>query len=280
MKLSQEDELTMTKLLAQAEDSKARELVAKSKAEEATSIVNQLNMELVVLKRRLHALETERAKEEPNIFSVQHQIAMTEEADQEVEAMFQKEVQAQVPRNISERVLHDATPFERWKMNQFLYSSDTPAASKDHDSHVVDLLIDAATANLQDSLRKPTASYVGKMKKGVSISELNDMHSEPVSPLSATSPVRRTDKDYFLSEGLEQNWGARNRLAPPPTGGIRAGNRVVMTSHSSAIPRKKTLRLDSLHHKGELPSVHADQHLGTPLMSGQQRPSQIQRMSV
>ncbi|RYG95469.1 hypothetical protein EON65_55935 [archaeon] len=218
MKLSQEDEITMSQLLAQAEDSKARELVAKSKAEEATSIVNQLNLELVVLKRRLHALESERAKEEPNIFSVQHQIAMTEEADLEVEAMFQKEVQAQVPRNISERVLNDATPFERWKMNQFLYSTDTPAASKDHDSHVVDLLIDAATAHLQDSLRKPTASYVGKMKRGMSIGDLHDMQADPLSPLSATSPIRRTDKDFFLSDGLEQNWGARSRLAPPPTG--------------------------------------------------------------
>lgn len=247
IKLSQEDELTITSLLTQTAESKAKELVAKSKSEEATSIVNQLNLELNVLKRRLNVIEAERIETNAPL-SVHHQMAMSEEAEIEVDHMLSASLPLVVPRNISEKVQQAATPFDRWKMNQFLFSSDTPAASEQHDAHVVDMLLDVAS-NMVDS-RNLTISTIGKYQRLYQDKGQDELHQHT---LTKTSPTRRTDRDFYLSEDLDQAWGkSKAAPAPVPANTIRGSGRLLQQS-SQQLPRKKSpaagTRLASLNKK-------------------------------
>jgi hypothetical protein len=255
IKVSQEDELTIASLLSQTEEAKAKELVAKSKAEEATSIVNQLNLEINAVKRKLNLLDIERGTVDTSILSVQQQLALTEEADAEVESMLRSDMGTRAPHIISDKVLQGATPFERWKMNKFLYSSDTPAASEMHDTHVVDMLLDAATNQLQlENARKPTAAYIAKLKRGLPTSELNSNELREHT-MGQVSPVRRTDRDYFLSDDVEQVWGSRFRGNINANNTNNINNNMRLASTPQLLPKKKnTTKLASISTK-ELPAI-------------------------
>lgn len=256
IKLSREDEHTISSLLTQTEEAKAKELIAKSKAEEATSIVNQLNLEINALKRRLHSIEADRGNtDNTGILSIQQQLQLSEEAEAEVESMLNSELHVPVPRSVTDKQLQNATPFDRWKMNQFLYASDTPAASEHHDNHVVDMLIEAATLQLNDA-RKLTATTIGKLRKISSFQDPGGLEQSE-SPWPKLSPTRKTDRDFFLSDEVEQMWGARSpksRIAPPQGSFTRInGSRIVSTAQP--YPRKSSgsgTRLSSLTAKGNL----------------------------
>ena len=59
--------------------------------------------------------------------------------DNEVNAMMKLE-KLKMAESFGGRVAAEATPFQEWKMNRFLYSSDTPATSKGSDRDAVELL--------------------------------------------------------------------------------------------------------------------------------------------
>ena len=88
-----------------------------------------------------------------------------------------------------------ATPFERWKMQQFLYSPDTPAASENHDKQVVDMLTMAATSayNEKRSVTRPTKTIIAKMTKPLTLPNMT----------KSSSPSSKSKKDpYFLETDL------------------------------------------------------------------------------
>lgn len=289
IKVSQDDEQAISSLLAIAEEAKAKELLARSKAEDATSIVNQLNLEVAALKRRLQVVESEKFSTESSL-SIQNQLALTAEADHEVEVMMAREASVAVPQNVPRRVLQDATPFDRWKMNKLLYSSDTPAASADHDGQVVEMLLEAATMAMQQNsptnpLRRTTVSSVGKIRPGARLTE-QDPAEVAMRLQSRGSPVRRTERDYFLSEDVEQAWGGgmRSRIAPMPEAVIRTGGRRAVAASGNALSKKKSFRLSAISKSASsLPAENSlSSSLGAPFPASSvaSRPSVVSRLSV
>lgn len=225
LKAASEDELTISTLLSQAEDARTKELIAQKRSEEATSVINQLNMEVNSLKRKLFNLEIERtaslglnssgsAPAKAGILSVAQQQALNEEADREVEQFFYGQPAAatlEVPhsilmKDVSEKAINMATPFDRWKMSQLLFVPDTPAASAEHDKHVVDMLIEHTSS---------------KSLKGVTVRGFNaDNHfdQQPDQHLSLTqsslAKVRRlqnrNNHDFEMRKHLQSTSGAND----------------------------------------------------------------------
>jgi hypothetical protein len=66
-------------------------------------------------------------------------------ADQEVDEMMKKGLSIPIPKKTGGNV-DEATSFQRWKIQKFLWTPDTPSASENHEMHTVDLLAQAATA--------------------------------------------------------------------------------------------------------------------------------------
>jgi hypothetical protein len=170
IKVAKEDEQTLSELQTQAERSKCKELEASKRAEEASALIRALSIEVNALKRKLKIYEQEKSPDNNDthrtLLSIQQHHVMNEEADQEVDGLLQSEnFTNSVPNFVSETVVQNASPFDKWKMSQLLYAPDTPAASLQHDKHVVEMLMEASTqALIEDLKHKQTKSSIAKMR--------------------------------------------------------------------------------------------------------------------
>lgn len=199
IKMSQEDELTMTSLISQAEAAKAKEIIATRKVEEATDTINSLAIEVNSLKRRLRAVESERSHANSQS-SLAHFDHINTLADQEVDAMFQQELKTQIPNYIDPVVANAATPFDRWKMNSFLFAPDTPAGSKAHDAHAVQMLLLSSTTEVSpDKMSRPTVTSIARSRR-----ILTGTRGE--SPSSPTGRQLGSSAQFFLSNDPKQLW--------------------------------------------------------------------------
>ncbi len=143
---------------------------------EAHEMILSLNLEINTLKRKLKLQESERGT---NTFSTTNSNAannevfnrMNQHADDEVDQLMGADMNIPVLPGTGGRP-DLATPFDRWKMQQFVYAPNTPAASEAHDKAVVDMLLAASTMQLQDDYAKPTKSGIAKMKRLVSLTKL------------------------------------------------------------------------------------------------------------
>lgn len=262
IKLAKEDEQTLSALLIQAEESKSREMAATKRADEAVTLIRALTLEVNTLKRKLKAFETENFDKNAGsaVMSLQQQQAMNELADVEVDGMLGDLDKIQTaPRDISTVALASATPFDKWKMSNFLFSPDTPAASAAHDKHVVDLLMESATQQLIGELRtKRTKASIGKLKK----LEKRIVVEQDIRKMQATTSIPANDFDglqisedaaadaadystFFLSPAAEQRWG--NRV------GFDHNNMARMNLWNAGDPlhsvTKSPGKLKSLHHR-------------------------------
>lgn len=244
--------MTIASLQNQAADARTRELFANRQAHEAAEIIQSLNIEINNLKRKLKATaDAEKANQQAQT-TLNHQLA-NEMADYEVDQMMEgvnidKIATITNASLVGTKPHPSATPFERWKMNHFIYSPDTPAASEAHDKHIVDMLLEAATAELDDSIYRSTKSITAKKKRSVTSSGLRPIRSSSsgrhvggiagggandfevmgldllTNPqVSPSSPVMadRQYKSYFLSQSdPKPMWGQKERFNSNDTGRI------------------------------------------------------------
>ena len=233
MKVTQEDQITINSLQAMAEEAKAKEIEATKRAEEALEIINALNLEINRMKRKMRNYEAEKQAQNPTgiLTAQQHQL-INEQADEEVERMMDREAPIPVPKDISQHILSQATSFDRWKMSEFLFTPDTPAASMAHDKHVVDMLVDATNREITgDHVTRPTKGSIAKLKRarsrGYANNEtikaqlttlgsndyeiLNGFSEIDLQVVSPTRPgtVDKEDRKYFFNASPEQKWGSK-----------------------------------------------------------------------
>lgn len=184
-KVISQDEQTIQKLIIQYEEAKIREQVALNKVEEASQIISDLTSEINLLKSQIKSMQEKTGSGlgqssnnmvETSLIEKQHQI--NEQADEEVDHLLSLPLKtfpsSNIPNNstsvsysstCSPLLLQQATPFDRWKMDQFIYTTDTPGGSINHNSDVVDVLIQAANSNLLDeTILKSTQTTLGKIK--------------------------------------------------------------------------------------------------------------------
>ncbi len=265
IKVAQEDELTMSSLLAQAEAAKAKEIMATRKVEEAADTINSLSIEVNSLKRRLRALESEKNAGNGRSSS-QHFDNINAIADEEVEELFQQDVKSQIPNYIDPAVANAATPFDRWKMNSFLYAPDTPAGSKAHDTHAVQMLLLSSTAEISpDRITRPTLTSVARSRKILSSSQPLSSSASPFSP-TTKNPHLSSSAQFFLGNDADQTWGNKTAFDrsnmgrlnlwattdEPPLSALRESRekqRRTLTTANSATVKLKSLRLSD-HRKG------------------------------
>lgn len=285
IKLAKEDEQTLAQLAAEAEESKARELAATKRADEAVTLIRALTIEVNSLKRQLKAYENEKADSkaaQSSVMSLHQQAAMNEVADAEVDALLSSTpAEAQpVYKDVSEVALKSATPFDKWKMSHFLFTPDTPAASLNHDKHVVDVLMESATQELIDDIRtRRTTASLGKMKKlqkrisneqdrskmmNWTVHPANDYEGlllpdtglpPSSSPRAALTTHLSSEKDFgefFISAGVEQKWGNRSTFDHANMGRVNlwaAGDQLHPVKKSSKVggaQGKSPVKLQSL----------------------------------
>lgn len=233
MKVAQEDQMTINSLQAMAEEAKAKEIEATKRSEEALEIINALNLEVNRMKRKIRNYESERQAQNPTgiLTAQQHQL-MNEQADDEVEDLLNEDAPIAAPKDISGHILAQATPFDRWKMSEFLFTPDTPAASAAHDKHVVDMLVDATNHEIVgDFVTRPTKGSIAKLKqsrsKGYANNEtikaqLTTLGSNDYEVINGfgeidfqtSSPTRpgtmdKEDRKYFFNTAPEQQWGSK-----------------------------------------------------------------------
>lgn len=133
-------------------------------------MVGSLNFEINQLRRKLKMSESDKpgATGTGNSASEIYQMSYAA-ADAEVDHMLSENTSSFPATKFVDRQQElSATPFEKWKMNQFLFSPDTPAASEEHDKAVVQMLLEASAAQFHDDFRKPTKSGIAKMKRSSS----------------------------------------------------------------------------------------------------------------
>lgn len=230
IKVSQEDEITITSLQAQANESKTREIASERMAQEAGEMITSLTYEINLLKRKLKLLEEKANASQPHGSRDTYKIA-----DMEVDAMKSKSKHSFDKGNIGSEIMESATPFDQWKMNQFIFSPDTPAASDNYDEKVVQMLL-AATSEVTDVINRPTKNSIIKRRdfstlkpisnvnssNGANIYETVDINflDNPELPsfkaLGIGSLVKKsvsTDPLFFLDSSAPTMWGSsKNKI--------------------------------------------------------------------
>jgi hypothetical protein len=144
-------------------------LLADKQSQAAQDIIAMLKLEINTLKRKLkeggHIDDTNRQSSHaaPHMASSSSSSSMKGpeapveslggtyqkptlgmQADNEVDQMISGGLKFAIPKQTGGNI-EKASTFQKWKIEQFLYAPDTPAASKDHDLHTVDMLAELAT---------------------------------------------------------------------------------------------------------------------------------------
>jgi len=286
IKIAQDDELTISSLQQQLEHAKTKEIIATKQAEEALETINVLKIEVNSLRRRFQEpekLTTNAAAQ--NLANMKEHEAINAHADKEVENMLNTVFATEVPRDIHSNVLSKATPFEQWKMNEFLFTPNTPAASFAHDQHVVNMLIDAANKSFHDEangkiITRPTKTTIAKMKRTTTAQNIipntmtaNDfdvfggdvdlLQLSPERPGTVASPMavytlaqnkKPKDKSFYLNDSPEPKWGQREKFQHENMGRlnlwntaatVETGNENFSLGRKPSSVRLKSLRVDS-----------------------------------
>jgi hypothetical protein len=245
IKVAQEDELTMSSLLSQAEAAKAKEIIATKKVDEATETINALSIEVNSLKRKLRIYESAEksggggvdGKGDKSIAGslVQQHNTFNTLADSEIDYLFDftADFRSQIPNYIDPTIAKSATPFDRWKMNEFLYAPNTPAGSKAHDSHVLQMLLQSSMGAVSpEKITRPTKASIARSKRILTESpspprDRGRTGTRDLSPLGGLrSPHQQRgydeqeegydeggyhpDPQYFLTNKPNQLWGSKN----------------------------------------------------------------------
>ena len=102
-------------------------------------------------------------------------------------------------------VPESATPFDEWKMSQYIFSPDTPAASLNHDKSVVEMLLATTTSELlrpttnNNDIDRPTINSISKRRHRQGDSSFSPQSSSPEqSPYAKGTNIYETAKADFL----------------------------------------------------------------------------------
>ena len=144
-------------------------LTAKKQSDAAADIIDNLRLEVSSLRRKMKDVT---ANGKPLLPSANYSTSTSTNynlgvsADLEVDEWMKKGLSIPLPKKTGGNV-EEATSFQRWKIQKFLWTPDTPAASENHEISTVDLLASAATSASLKSLaaiEKPTKGGIAKMK--------------------------------------------------------------------------------------------------------------------
>lgn len=199
VKVAQHDERTTVELRRDCSEAKINAAIANKRADEAAEIIQALKIEISSLKRKLRELQT--ADDElPDVNGASLHALASVEVDK---LAFNSQNKVKFAPNTGGHP-ENATPFQQWKMQHFVWTPDTPAASALHDKQAVDMLADAVTSDTLRGLNRfqfPSHSSVGKLRKRLTADEDRvivpkavQKQTDAVSRLSSLPASRNPDR--------------------------------------------------------------------------------------
>lgn len=195
IKVIHEDQDTIKSLRKDALDAKKKAFSEIKRADGAAELVHALRLEVSALKRQLKSIKDESAAADEGLLLGSFSSNPTKRADIEVEQMFQRSLssrQRSPPRTPSSIISTTTsafqpsqafTPFQEWKMQKYLWTPDTPAASEFHDSVAVEAL---AAMSLQDAVdrrgERTTPVFMRPIQSSASKTRPRLTSAEPTTP--------------------------------------------------------------------------------------------------
>lgn len=234
-KVSQGDEFTISQLQNEVAMAKAEAIAAKKQGNEAAEIITSLNLEISSLKRRVKEREKSDSAANKDANNPLNPLNMQDAADEEVDEMMRRGVHGapfgmalqedsdakvalnrdiytrRVKDNTIDRVI--STPFQRWKMEQFLFVPDSAVDTAFDEQVKLEELLADATAELTSenfvNKRKKKLSALSKTVHGSSQSRGSTANSLPKMNLysSAKLSPSKLDSEYFL-DAEAPTWGS------------------------------------------------------------------------
>ena len=233
------DNYTVGILRNEVTEARRDALIATKQFGEATDAIVGLKREIQSLKRKLKEIVT--PGEQPDVVRYENlslpkgadattaSSAMGfggtsnfgEVADNDVDKLMSQKIKISLPHGIS--TSSKTTTFQEWKMQQFLYAPDTPAASMNHDKAVVDLMFNAASNVQGDRLEERfTKSTIAKkrpldMPNNASLNFKEGSEEEIARSLAGIILPSMNRK----SPGKQNLWASHvsaSQLSPPPKG--------------------------------------------------------------
>lgn len=240
--ITEMDELTMNELRKEVSDARMAALSANKQFQEAADVIVSLKREIGSLKRQMkdvRNVELQNPNAAPQLAAPPVAIdkdkvfssppkkgegapihlgghsSFGQEADAEVDALMLKQLYSSGKHAAGlSPVRSKQTPFQEWKMQQFLYAPDTLGGSRNHDPVVVSLLNAAASraldahATLADrSTKSITAKSAPDNPEAREARELRESLEGLTLPGLQHKNRRKKEK------GTNNVWG----LVPPPT---------------------------------------------------------------
>ena len=166
VKVATHDEVTTVELRRDCSEARINAAIANKRADEAAEIIQALKIEISSLKRKVRELQSQ-DEELSDVNSAGLHSAASVEVDKMAFNVQNRVKIAPGTGGHPER----ATPFQQWKMQNFVWTADTPAASAIHDKHAVDMLADAITSDTLNGLSRfqfPNKSSVAKLRRRIS----------------------------------------------------------------------------------------------------------------
>lgn len=214
LRVAQDDEVIIATLRKEAEEARADAITSKKQADAASSIINSLKLEINSLKKKLNdshindtsslihgSDHTQLLKKTtsymiaPNssILSAHslHDINVVNlgaQSDREVEEIFQKIEDIPLPSYIPDSKL-EISSFQKWKIHNFLYTSDTPCGSENFDVQAVErlesLILNESMNELSDIPRPRTHTKSSIIKTNRLAIKQGNKDPQPVSTINS-----------------------------------------------------------------------------------------------
>lgn len=248
--ITEMDEMTMNELRKEVSDARMAALTANKQFQEAADVILSLKREIASLKRQMkdvRNVELQNPNAAPQLSAPPVAAAdkafssplkkgegvpihlgghssFGQEADAEVDALMLKQLYStgSTPSRpgLSPPVRSKQTPFQDWKMQQFLYAPDTLGGSRNHDPVVVSLLTAAASRALDANAglsERSTKSIIAKSAPDSPDAREARELGESLEGLTLPGLEQRNRKKK--EKGTHNVWGLvppQTLLSPPP----------------------------------------------------------------
>ena len=156
-KLAEADATTIQSLRKELFESRKAASISQKREEAASEIIQALRYEIAHLKRQVRDAKAESASSA----TIGHS-NLQQEADQFVDQLMRRRDITYSPERLtSTSGGASPTPFQQWKIENFLWAPDTPSASAYHDAEAVEQLMLAAIEQDKKNKKTPKQSSRG-----------------------------------------------------------------------------------------------------------------------
>eukprot|EP01041_Mallomonas_annulata_P009702 gene9702-20164_t len=216
VKVVHDDEITMRTLRKEALESKKECIVAQKRADTAVELVQALRLEVSSLKRQLRTIKEQAGVPAESEMAASNNSPLRR-ADAEVDAMMSRcndgpwertnmsrgassqsqgrLMSSQGSRSQTPLKKSIYTPFQEWKIQRYLWTPDTPAASEFQDSEAVESLVAVAMRQTGGSVQSDRLSRIRRSIKSTA--------AKTKQPLNNNNYNNNTNREMDIASAFD-----------------------------------------------------------------------------